>query len=137
VKNIAKQWEERLGQKMPKEKTQDQERPKVVGKGFRRPRGIGAAKRDRPVTQLALKTLRDAELRELIEEGPSPQTITEDKRQTAADQNIVGNPTHRTQPGTDSSATNNNNSISASGKIPEHVTNSEEQIQAVQPQVRA
>jgi hypothetical protein len=63
--------------------------------------------------------------------------MAEDERQTAADQNIVRNPTHRTQPGTDSSATDNNYSISASGKIPEHVANSEEQIQAVQPQVRA
>jgi hypothetical protein len=86
---------------------------------------------------IALETLRDAELRELREEGPSPQTMAEDERQTAADQNIVRNPTHRTQPGTDSSATDNNYSISASGKIPEHVANSEEQIQAVQPQVRA
>jgi hypothetical protein len=53
VKNIAKQWEERLGQKARKEKTQDQRRPK--------PRGIGAAKRNRPLTQFALETLRDAE----------------------------------------------------------------------------
>jgi hypothetical protein len=111
---------ERLGQKKPKEKTQDQGRPKVVGKDLRRPRGIGAAKRDRPVTQFALETLRDAEPQELIE-GPSPQTMAEDERQTTADQKIVGNPTHSAQPGPDSSATDNN-SISASGRIPEHVT---------------
>jgi len=43
---------------MPKEKTQDQRRPKIVGKGVQR--GIGAAKRNRPLTQLALETLRDA-----------------------------------------------------------------------------
>ncbi len=70
---------------MPKEKTQDQGRPKVVGKGLRRPRGIGVAKRDWPVTQFVLETLRDAKLRELIEEGPSPQTMAEDERQTTAD----------------------------------------------------
>jgi hypothetical protein len=129
VKNIAKQWEERLGQKMSKEKTQDQSRPKVVGKGARR--GIGAAKRNRPLTQFALETLRDAESQELTQEG------VENERQTTADQEVVGNPTHIRQPGTDSAATNNSNSISASGKISDHVTNSEEQIQAVEPQVRA
>jgi hypothetical protein len=134
VKNIAKQWEERLGQKMSKEKTQDQSRPKVVGKGARR--GIGAAKRNRPLTQFALETLRDAESQELTQEGRSPQP-TANERQTTADQEEVGNPTHSTQPGTDSLATNNSNSISASGKVPDHITNSEEQIQAVEPQVRA
>jgi hypothetical protein len=135
VKNIAKQWEERLGQKMSKEKTQDQSRPKIVGKGARR--GIGAAKRNRPLTQFALETLRDAESQELTQEGPSPQTTVENERQTTADQEVVGNPTHNTQPGTDSAATNNSNSTSASGKVPDQVTNSEEQIQAVEPQVRA
>jgi hypothetical protein len=134
VKNIAKQWEERIGQKIPK-KTQDQRRPKVVGKGLRR--GIGAAKRDRPLTQFALETLRDAGPQELIQEGRSPQTMVEDERQTTADQEVVGNPAHSTQPGTDSSATNNSSSISASGKVPDHVTNPEEQIQVVEPQVRA
>jgi hypothetical protein len=134
VKNIAKQWEERLGQKLPKEKTQDQGRPKAVGKGARR--GIGAAKRNRPLTQFALETLRDAESQELTQEGRSPQP-TANERPTTADQEVVGNPTHSTQPATDSSATNNSNSISASSKIPDHVTNSEEQIQAVEPQVRA
>mgnify|MGYP003642614087 CR=1 FL=1 len=133
VKNIARQWEERLGQKMSKEKTQDQSKPKVVGKGARR--GIGAAKRNRPLTQFALETLRDAERQELTQ-GRSPQP-TANERQTTADQEAVGNPTHSTQAGTDSSATNNSNSISASGKVPDHVTNSEEQIQAVEPQVRA
>ena len=59
--------------------------------------------------------------------------MAEDERQTTVDQKIVGNPTYSAQPGPDSSATDNNNSISASGKIPEHVTNSEEQIQAIQP----
>jgi hypothetical protein len=124
VKNIAKQWEERIGRKKS-EKTQDQRRPKAVGKGLRR--GIGAAKRDRPLTQFALETLRDAE----------PQTMVEDERQITADQEVVGNLTHSTQPGTNSSVTNNSNSISASGKVPDHVTNSKEQIQAVEPQVRA
>ncbi len=82
VKNIAKQWEERLGQKMSKEKTQDQSRPKVVGKGARR--GIGAAKRNRPLTQFALETLRDAEPQELTQKGRSPQPMA-NERQTTAD----------------------------------------------------
>ncbi|ERF71962.1 hypothetical protein EPUS_06521 [Endocarpon pusillum Z07020] len=62
-------------------------------------------------------------------------TPTYGELQTTADQEVVGNPIHSTQPGTDSSATNNSNSISGSGKIPDHVTNSEEQIQAVEPQI--
>ncbi|TAQ83758.1 hypothetical protein B7494_g7918 [Chlorociboria aeruginascens] len=57
VKNIAKQWKERLGQKMSKEKTQDQSRPKF-----------------------ALETLRDAESQELTQEGPSPQIIVKNER---------------------------------------------------------
>ncbi|CZR66318.1 uncharacterized protein PAC_16219 [Phialocephala subalpina] len=126
VKNIAKQWEERLGQEMRKEKTQDQRRPKVVGKGVQR--GIGAATRNRPLTQFALETLKDAEPQEFIQ-GPSHQTEAENERRTIADQEEVGNPIHSAQPSADSSATDNSNSISASGKIPEHVTNSEEPIQ--------
>jgi Protein of unknown function (DUF3723) len=134
VRNIAKQWEERLGQKMRKEKTQDQRKPKVVGKGVQR--GIGAAKRNRPLTQFALGTLRDAKPQELIQ-GPSHQTAAENERRTMADQEEVGNPIHSAQPSADSPATDNSNSISASGKIPEHVTNSEEPIQAVEAQVSA
>lgn len=46
-----------------------------------------------------------------------------------AGQEEVGNPIYSAQPSADSLATDNSNSISASGKIPEHVTNSEEPIQ--------
>ncbi|RDL36213.1 uncharacterized protein BP5553_06825 [Venustampulla echinocandica] len=131
VKNITKQWEERLGQKMPKEKTQDQRRPKIVGKGVQR--GIGAAKRNWPLTQFELETLRDAEPQELIQ-GPSHQTAVENERRTMADQEEVENPIHNAQPSADYSATDNSNSTPASGKIPEHVTNSEELIKAVELQ---
>jgi hypothetical protein len=78
---------ERLGQKTHKEETQDQRKPKVMGNGLRR--GIGAAKRDRPLTQFALETLRDAESQELTQEGPSPQTTVENERQTTVDQEVV------------------------------------------------
>ena len=94
MKNIAQQWEERLGQKTPKEETQDQRRPKVVGKRLRR--GIGAAKRNRPLTQFALETLRDAEPQEVTQEGRSPQPTAENELQTTADQEVIGNPTHST-----------------------------------------
>lgn len=119
---------------MPKEKTQDQSRPNVVGKGARR--GIGTAKRDRPLTQFALETLRDAVPQELIH-GPSHQTAAENERRTMAGQEEVGNPIYSAQLSAGSSETDNSNSISAPGKIPEHVTNSEEPFQAVEPQVGA
>ncbi|KAH7108730.1 hypothetical protein B0J11DRAFT_602103 [Dendryphion nanum] len=133
VRNIVKQWEERLGQKISKEKTQDQSKPKVMENGARR--GISAAKKKRPLTQFALETLRDAESQERTHEGLSPQTTARNERQATAVREVVQNPTRSTQPGTDSSATDPINPISASGKIPGHVTNSEEQIRAIEPQI--
>lgn len=133
-RNLVKQWKERQGKEKPSEQKQEQRDSKAASVR----RGISTAKRNkRPLTQFALETLRDAEPQELTQEGRSPQTIADNERQITADQEVIGNPTHSTQPGTDSSATDNSNSISASGKIREHVTNYEEQIQAVEPQVRA
>lgn len=102
--------------------------------GKRARRSISTAKRNRPLTQFALGTLRDAESQE--QEGRSTQP-TANKRQTTADQEVVGNPAHSTQPGTDSLATNNSNLISVLGKIPDYVTNFKEQIQAIKPQIKA
>ncbi|KAH7111361.1 hypothetical protein B0J11DRAFT_543704 [Dendryphion nanum] len=121
VRNIAKQWEERLGQKISKEKTQDQSKPKVVENGARR--GISAAKKNRPLTQFALETLRDAESQERAHEGLSPQTTVRNERQATAVREVVQNPTRSTQPGTDSSATDSSNirAIEPQGPDPRQV----------------
>ncbi|KAH8799664.1 hypothetical protein F5884DRAFT_758143 [Xylogone sp. PMI_703] len=135
AQNLAKQWKERQSRKLSGEQRQEQVNSKAMRSGV--PKGIGAVNRSRrPLTQFALETLRDAEPQEPIQEGQTPQTAAENERQNAAEQEAVRNPTHRTQPGTDSSATKNSNSASASGKVPEHVAIPEEQIQSDQPQNR-
>lgn len=121
VRNIAKQWEERLGQKISKEKTQDQSKPKVVENGARR--GISAAKKNRPLTQFALETLRDAESQERAHEGLSPQTTVRNERQATAVREVVQNPTRSTQPGTDSSATDSSNIRAIEPQITRRTTN--------------
>ncbi|KAH7111054.1 hypothetical protein B0J11DRAFT_473541 [Dendryphion nanum] len=133
VRDIAKQWEERLGQKISGEKTQHQSQPRVVENGAQR--GIGAAKKNRPLTQFALETLRNAESQECTHESLSPQTTVRNEYQATTVREVVQNPTRSTQHGMDSSATDSSNPISASGKIPDHVTDSGEQIREIEPQI--
>jgi hypothetical protein len=97
-------------------------------------RKIIPRKKDRPLTHFDFVKVINSEsppankaLAQPSPEKPASQATAENERQPMAGQDGIGNPTHGLQPATD-----NSNSKSASGKIPEHTTNSKEPVQAMQ-----
>ena len=80
VENLAKQWKDRPKQKKPGKDQLEQEGSKTPRSQGGVRRGLGAKRRERPITQFALETLRDAEPQELTQEGPSPQPMAENER---------------------------------------------------------
>jgi hypothetical protein len=139
AEKLGKRWKGRQKQKKPNKNQLEQKGSKAprskdgVQRGLRA--SVAVKRRERPLTQFELKKVINGESSEANDRFVPPSKVFEFSLGAAEDQVEVDTAGYSLQTSSDSSVTGNATAASL-GKLPQHASDSREQNQAVEPQVR-